>query len=302
MSAVLIVGSRQDPQVKRVQRAIRARGGRVSVLDAERFPEHAKCSLDNGVLRIGSKRIARPRSVYLRGMHAHVSVKEFEQDLRVRPKGVLAQIDEKLAFLTSAILTLESQGVPVVNGPWANAQHSNKPYQLALLQGAGLRVPEWTASNDPAHVRQFVSKNKRVVYKPLAGGATVHAVEARDLSTERREALRYAPVLFQKRIDGVSVRAYVVGRNVVGAAELHSTELDYRRGEDAVVPTKLSAEERRMAVAAAKACGMQFAGVDFIRGPRKPYLLESNPSPMFAVFEDKTGLAIADPLAAYLLR
>jgi ribosomal protein S6--L-glutamate ligase len=91
------------------------------------------------------------------------------------------------------------------------------------------------------------------------------------------------------------------GRKVVAAAELHSSELDYRRGEDAVVPTKLTPEERRLALAAAKACGMRFAGIDFIRGPRKPYLLESNPSPMFAVFEEKTGLDVAGPLGAYLL-
>jgi ribosomal protein S6--L-glutamate ligase len=130
----------------------------------------------------------------------------------------------------------------------------------------------------------------------------VRAVEKNDLSRERLAALAYAPVLFQKRIDGVSVRAYVVGRKIVAAAELHSTELDYRRGEDAVVATKLTPEERRMAVAAVRACGMRFSGVDLIRGARASYLLECNPSPMFAVFEDKTGLDVAGPFAAYLLK
>jgi glutathione synthase/RimK-type ligase-like ATP-grasp enzyme len=302
MSTVLITGSPQDPQAKRVAKAIRSLGAEAVYLNSESFPDRVKMSIEDGVLRIGSKRYRKPSSVYLRGFHAHALPEDYEQEMRDRPKGLMAQMDEKLAFLSSAMLTYEAQGVPVVNGPWANAQHSNKPYQLALLKDAGLRVPAWIATNEPTAVRRFVKKHGATVYKPLSGGATVRAVEERDLSPDRLSALQYAPVLFQKRIDGISVRAYVVGNKVVAAAELHSTELDYRRKEDAVVATNVSAEERRMVVAAAKACDMRFSGVDFIRGARKPYLLECNPSPMFAVFEDKTGLSVSEPFARYLVK
>ncbi len=301
MNPILIVGSPKDPQAKRVASAVRSFGGDAVFLNSALFPERAKFSLENGVLRVGARRYARPTAVYLRGFHAAVLAEDFERDLRERPQGLMAQMDEKSAFLISAMLTYEALGVPVVNGPWVNAQHSNKPYQLALLKRAGLRVPDWIATNDPAAVRRFVRQHRAVVYKPLSGGATVRAVTPADLAADRLAALRFAPVLFQKRIDGVSVRSFVVGNKVVASAELHSTELDYRRKEDAVVATALTPEERRMAVAAAKACGMRFSGVDFIRGPRKPYLLECNPSPMFAVFEDKTGLDVAGPFARYLL-
>jgi len=300
--SILVVGSPQDPQAKRVAKAIRNAGVEPIYLNSAAFPERAKMSMEDGVLRIGATRYGKLKAVYLRGFHAHVSSEDHERDMRERPQGLMAQMDEKLSFLTSAMLTFESQGIPVVNGPWANAQHSNKPYQLALLKHAGLRVPAWIATNDPAAVRRFVKKHGAVVYKPLSGGATVRAVEQQDLSRDRLAALQYAPVLFQKRIDGVSVRAYVAGNKVFAAAELHSTELDYRRKEDAVIATKVSAEERRMVVAAAKACNMRFSGVDFIRGARKPYLLECNPSPMFAVFEDKTGLSVAEPFARYLVK
>ncbi len=302
MKPILIVGSPGDPQARRVAKAVRGLGGDTIYLNSASFPERAKYSLENGVLRIGSKHFARPNAVYLRGFHAHALSDDFERDLRERPQGLMAQMEEKSSFLTSAMLTYEAHGVPVVNGPWVNAQHSNKPYQLALLKSAGLRVPDWIATNDPAAVRRFVRKHRAVVYKPLSGGATVQAVESQDLTADRLSALRYAPVLFQKRIDGISVRSFVVGNKVVASAELHSTELDYRRKEDAVIATELNAEERRMVVATAKACSMHFSGVDFIRGPGKPYLLECNPSPMFAVFEDKTGLKVAEPFARFLLR
>ena len=45
---------------------------------------------------------------------------------------------------------------------------------------------------------------------------------------------------------------------------------------------------------------MVFAGVDMMRTTEGHVLLESNPSPMFAVFEDKTGADVSGPLAEYL--
>ena len=98
-----------------------------------------------------------------------------------------------------------------------------------------------------------------------------------------------------------SVRAYVVGRRVVGAAEIHSPEIDYRQDEHDVIPTRLRGDEQRAAIAAAKACGMAFSGVDLIRYPGGVKVLECNPSPMFYVFEQKTGLDIAGPLARLLI-
>jgi ribosomal protein S6--L-glutamate ligase len=135
----------------------------------------------------------------------------------------------------------------------------------------------------------------------LAGGATVREVAAGDLTDDRLTALTLAPVLFQAYVPGIPVRAYVVGRRVVAAAEIHSAELDYRRGEESVVPTRLTALERRAVLAAARVCGMMFAGVDLIRSDAGFHILECNPSPMFAVFEDKTGLRVAEPLASLLL-
>jgi glutathione synthase/RimK-type ligase-like ATP-grasp enzyme len=129
----------------------------------------------------------------------------------------------------------------------------------------------------------------------------VRLVEENDLTDERLESLAAAPVLFQEYVPGTPVRAYVVGRRVPAAAEIISPEIDYRRQEDAVIPTALSREERAAALAATRACGMQFTGVDLIRMPKGFRVLECNPSPMFGVFEEKTGLDVAGPLAELLL-
>lgn len=299
---VLVVGGRHDPQAARVKRAIAARGGRAALLDASAFPDHVRVTFSPEGVRVHRRTLPLPGAVYVRGLACEPSSPHLDEELRERPRGLMAECREKRAILESILLHLSSLGVPLVNPPETNAQHGRKPYQLELLRAAGVPVPRWTATNDPAAVRRFVREVGDAIYKPLGGGATVRRVEREDLSDERLSALAYAPVMFQEHVRGVSARAFVVGRRVVAAAEIHSPEVDYRRDERDVVAVRLTAEDRRAAVVAARACGMAFAGVDFIRHGKGFCVLECNPSPMFAVFERKTGLDVAGPLADYLLR
>lgn len=298
-----MLGAKGDPQVVRVSREVRARGGETVLCDPRAFPESVRISLSESCLAVNGRPLPpKLRSVYVRSLGTSYRSPEFSRDLKARPLGLLAQMDERAAMLASAVLILRAQGVPLVNDPDINAQHSRKPYQLALLHRAGLPIPRFLATNDAKAVRAFVRTVGRAVYKPLSGGATVNEIEPGDLTEERLGALAVAPVLFQELVEGVSVRTYVIGGKVVAAGEIHSSELDYRRKEDAVVATRLRPAERRVAVRAARACSMAFAGVDLIRGRDSLVVLECNPSPMFAVFEQKTGLNVAGPLAAYLLK
>ncbi|NIA15043.1 MAG: hypothetical protein GWP08_13300 [Nitrospiraceae bacterium] len=285
-----------------MKREIAARGGRAVLLDTSAFPEHVRVTFSPEGVRVHRRKLPLPGAVYVRGLACQPLSPHLDEELRERPRGLMAECREKRAVLESILLHLRSLGVPLVNPPEANAQHGRKPYQLELLRAARAPVPRWIATNDPVAVRRFVREVGDAIYKPLGGGATVRSVEQEDLSDERLSTLAYAPVLFQEHVRGVSVRAFVVGRRVVGAAEIHSPEVDYRRDEQEVVAVRLTAEERRAAVAAARACGMVFTGVDFIRHDTGFSVLECNPSPMFAVFERKTGLDVAGPLADYLLR
>lgn len=295
-------GAKGDPQISRVREEITSRGGRTFHCDSVAFPDRDRVSFGEDRIRINGKPLPdRIRSAYLRSLGTSYRVPELARELKRRPHGLLAQLDECGALMVSVALALQARGVPLVNPPDVNTQHGRKPYQLRLLRDAGLPVPRFLASNDPKAVRGFVRRVKRAIYKPLAGGATVREVEPDDLTDNRLEALACAPVLFQELVEGTSVRVYVVGGTVAAAGEIHSTELDYRRAEDAVLPTRLSRAERAAAIGAARACSMRLAGVDLIRTRNAFTILECNPSPMFAVFEKKTGLDVAGPLAAHLL-
>ena len=94
-------------------------------------------------------------------------------------------MEEKRALLESLLLDWELRGTWLVNAPSANAQHSRKPLQLAMLERAKLPVPRWIASNDPLAIQAFANSIGAAVYKPLAGGATVRMLEAEDLLPER---------------------------------------------------------------------------------------------------------------------
>ena len=71
------------------------------------------------------------------------------------------------------------------------------------------------------------------------------------------------------------------------------------RGGSAI-PVKISEEEARVAVNAAKALGLNVAGVDLLRSSRGPLVLEVNSSPGLQGIETSTGLDIASMIIDYI--
>lgn len=300
--AVAVVGRPDDPQAARVADALARLDVPVFWAPAPRFPEQLRLSLDGACWRINGATPPPLRAAYLRGVGGNPLSPRFDEELKTRPRGLVAQCAENRAFLRGWLAHLAAEGCVLVNPPEANDQHAEKPRQLGLLERAGLPVPPWLATNDPDEVTAFAGEGP-LVYKPLAGGASVQAVSPGDLTAERLEALALAPVLFQRRVDGLALRVYVVDGEAAAAVAIHSDAIDYRGNETGIEPIALDASEASVAVRAAAACGMAFSGVDLIRaGDGRTWLLECNPSPMFAAIEDATGVEVAQPLAAYLVR
>jgi ribosomal protein S6--L-glutamate ligase len=107
---------------------------------------------------------------------------------------------------------------------------------------------------------------------------------------------------FIKESAGTDIRAFVVGGRVVASMKRQSLDDDFRSnlhkgGEGTVI--KLTDEERKMAVKAAKAMGLNVAGVDLMRSERGPLILEVNASPGFGI-EKVTSRDVATPIIEYL--
>ena len=66
------------------------------------------------------------------------------------------------------------------------------------------------------------------------------------------------------------------------------------------VPIKLTPTERKMARTAARALGLNVAGVDLIRSNRGPLVMEVNSSPGIEGIETATGIDVADMIIKFI--
>lgn len=109
---------------------------------------------------------------------------------------------------------------------------------------------------------------------------------------------------YVKESAGTDIRAFVVGGRVVASMRRQSLDDDFRSnlhkgGEGSAV--KLTDKERKIAIKAARAMGLNVCGVDMMLSERGPLVLEVNASPGFGI-EKVTGRDVATPIIEYIER
>lgn len=102
---------------------------------------------------------------------------------------------------------------------------------------------------------------------------------------------------FIKEANGQDIRCFVVNGKVVASMQRQAQKGEFRAnihqgGVASLI--KITAEERKLAVKAAKILNLSVAGVDIIRSNKGPLLLEVNSSPGLEGIEYATGLDIAN--------
>ena len=107
---------------------------------------------------------------------------------------------------------------------------------------------------------------------------------------------------FIKESAGTDIRAFVVGNKVVASMQRASLDDDFRSnlhqgGQGTAI--KLTAEEKKIALKAARAMGLHVCGVDLMRSSRGPLVLEVNASPGFGI-EKVTGKDVASKIIEYI--
>lgn len=196
-----------------------------------------------------------------------------------------------------------------VNNIMRDAAAAHKPWQLTMAKRIGLRVPETLITNDPAEARQFwASLPGEVVYKPFT--ATLHSWrETRVLKPEEEklaEAVRLAPVIFQRYVPGRDLRITAIGERLFPA------ETDARHGEyevDVRLNTSLSyrshtlpAEIEAKLLRLMRTLGLEYGAIDMRLTPEGEYVFfEVNPAGQFLYVEMATGMQIAGALAEHLM-
>lgn len=110
---------------------------------------------------------------------------------------------------------------------------------------------------------------------------------------------------FIKEAEGVDVRAFVVGGKVVAAMKRMAQKGEFRsnlhRGGHAEI-VRLTPEENRICIQAARVLGLNIAGVDFLRSKEGPLVIEVNASPGLEGIETTTNVRVAREIITFVER
>jgi RimK family alpha-L-glutamate ligase len=226
---------------------------------------------------------------------------------RIIPAGSLEQI----IFRVDALHALEERGVPVVNSPRTIERTVDKLWTTALLDQAGLAVPETVVCEHPDEALAAFRAFGDVIVKPLFGSMGLGMVRV----TTEEMAFRVFRTLetlrgvyyVQRAIDhaGCDVRAFVVGGRLLGAIERSAPAAGWKtnlaRGGRARA-VALEPERADLAVAAAGAVGADYAGVDLLPArDGRVYVVEVNGIPGWRGLQEVTSIDVAAAIVGHVL-
>jgi len=217
---------------------------------------------------------------------------------------------------TAIVRQLEMQGVYTVSSSLAITRSRDKLRSMQLLAKAGVGVPKTVFSRNPTDIDDLIDKlgGTPVIIKLARGthGNGVVLAESKKAAKSVLQAFYLSNedgtnILLQefvKESAGTDIRAFVVGSRVVASMKRQSLDDDFRSnlhkgGEGTSV--KLTEEENKMVIKAAKAMGLTVAGVDLMRSARGPLILEVNASPGFGI-EKVTNRDVTTPIIEYIER
>lgn len=185
----------------------------------------------------------------------------------------------------------EAIGVYTQNSASAITQSRDKLYSLQLLINNGLPIPTTGFANSPLDTEELIKMvgGAPLIVKLLEGtqGKGVVLAETKKAAESLINAFKSlrANILVQefiKEANGEDIRCFVIDGKVVESIKRTAPPGEFRANihlGGTAQTIKITPQERRIAVQAAKTLNLKVAGVDIIRSQTSPLLLEVNSSP-----------------------
>lgn len=213
---------------------------------------------------------------------------------------------------TAMTRQFEAQGSFTTASSIAINRSRDKLRAYQVMARAGVGIPKTVFARETANFEDVVS---------LAGGApliikvakgthgngvvlaeTVKAAKA-VMQAFYVEGVNFLVQEFVKESAGTDIRALVVGGRVVASVKRQSLDDDFRSnthqgGVGTIV--KLTDEEEKTAIKAARAMGLPICGVDMMRSSRGPLVLEVNSSASIKTPELITKRDVATKIIEYI--
>ena len=217
---------------------------------------------------------------------------------------------------TAIVRQLEMQGEYCLSRSLAITRARDKLRSTQLLAKYNIDIPKTVVSRDSGDIDQLLDQLGGVpVIIKLASGTHGNGVVLAETKKAAKSTLQAfyltneqgTNILLQEFIKesaGTDIRAFVVGAKVVASMKRQSLDDDFRSNlhkGGSGTPIKLTPEEEKVAIKAARVMGLSIAGVDIMRSERGPLVLEVNASPGFGI-EKVTGRNVAGKIIEYVER
>lgn len=226
---------------------------------------------------------------------------------------VIPRIGASITYYGSAVLRqFEMMGVFALNESTSITRSRDKLRSLQILSRSGIGLPVTSYAHSTKMTEKLIKMvgGAPCVIKLLEGtqGKGVILAETNKAAESvidgfRQMKAHFLVQEFIKECNGCDIRAFVIGDQVVASMMRKAKEGEFRsnlhRGGTAI-PVEISEEEAAVAVKAARALGLNVAGVDLLRSSRGPLVLEVNSSPGLQGIETSTGLDIASMIIEYI--
>lgn len=219
---------------------------------------------------------------------------------------IIPRIRPSITFYGCALTRqFEALKVYCLNSSTAITQSRDKLFSLQLLLNHGVEIPTTGFANSPLDTNDLIKMvgGPPLIVKLLEGtqGKGVVLAETKKAAESVINAFKSlnANILVQefiKEANGKDIRCFVIDGKVVAAIQREAMPGEFRAnihlgGTASII--KVTPEEKRIAIKAAKAMDLKVAGVDIIRSSKGPLLLEVNSSPGLEGIEGATNKDIA---------
>ncbi len=253
---------------------------------------------------------------FLNIKHCYMKLDAHQPEIHYRGGRVLNNFDAIIPRIRpsmtyygcSLIRQFESLKVYSLNNAASITQSRDKLFSLQLLLNHGVEIPTTGFANSPLDTTDLINMvgGSPLIIKLLEGtqGKGVVLAETKKAAESVINAFKSlnANILVQefiKEANGKDLRLFVVDGKVVAAMQREALPGEFRAnihlgGKASVV--KVTSEEKKIAIKAAKAMNLKVAGVDIIRSSKGPLLLEVNSSPGLEGIEGATGKDIASEM------
>ena len=222
---------------------------------------------------------------------------------------IIPRIRPSMTFYGCALLRqFHSIGTYCLNPDTAISQSRDKLFSSQLFSANDIQIPITGFAKSPLDTKDLINMvgGAPLVIKLLqsAQGKGVVSAETDKAAESVINAFKslQANILVQefiKEAAGKDLRCFVVNGKVVASIERSAPKGEFRSNMHmggTAKKIKITQEERRLAIKAAKILNLAVAGVDIIRSNKGPLLLEVNSSPGLEGIETATGKDIANEM------